>query len=240
MISAAPGSRVVEGGTPVYSSDANKSRRIENLHVDIQAFYADYLPGIQQTDKYILLKVAETHRWSRKPDGAQVDGSDKLRAGLSKFPGFEMSTLDAIQGHFTIKLADNCDIPALTAFLESQDYILGALPIPNQHCTLVPDAFTMYVLTNRVDECIKACNFNGDSTQYNSGPVSTHRELSAVRIKFDKTISLPAIYFKVKKLSEDPKNGIVEFLAENLGMVCRKQLWDRQVREFKSKHNITD
>jgi len=213
---------------------------IANLHANVDAFYADYLSKSVSPCQYLLLKVTDSHRWTRGPDGVEHDGTPLLEAKLAAFSGLNISTLKEIAGHFTIQLTENCDRNALNDFLESQEYVLGALLIPTEHSTFAPNFLTLYVLTNRVDHCTKDCQAltSAHLLNFTSYGVSTTKELRAVQITFDKVVSLPDIYFKVKKLAEDSRCGIVSIKLENLGTVCRKRLWDGIIRDYKQKHAI--
>lgn len=213
---------------------------IANLHVDPQAFYSAYFKEPPKSPcSHILLKVVESHRWTRSPEGVVRDGTPLLQTCLSAFPGLKPSTLSGIAGHFTIELTEDCDRNALAKFLESQDCILGAMPIPSQHCALATDLITLYVLTSRVEDCIKDCDLLRQvGVSFQKRQVSTHKELCSISVHFGVDLSLPEVFLKIAKLAENPKYGIVRFEPEDLGMGCRKRLWQNAVDEYKLKHHI--
>lgn len=203
---------------------------IANLHfADIDAFYASFFENQAPSCQSVVLKVTSA-------DMAF------LQARLEQFPGFDLSSLKTIRGmeYVQVGLKQACDKNMLRVFLEAQDYILGALLVPDGSMAFAPDQLVLHVLNSRVGACAQACRqFAAEEALQLEPKGDDHRGLNKICLKFNRSVSLPELFKQLEVMEKNPCFGIVRFFFQDFTPGCSKVNLYPAIADYKKKHGIT-
>lgn len=202
---------------------------IANLHfADIDAFYAPLFENQMPSCQSVILKVTSTN-------------VDFLKTSLEQFPGFDLASLKMIRGmeYVQVGLKEACDKNLMTSFLEAQDFILGALLVPDDSLQFAPDQLVLHVLNSRVGACVETCRqFAADEVLQIEAKGDDHRGLNKICLKFNRRVSLPELFKKLKVMEQNPHFGIIRFSFQDFTPGCSKINLYPAIADYKRKHDI--